>query len=259
MNTQYLNLLEKCIGNELHGMAPRPISKHGRRHVWYGGIVNYVSGLFEKYGLQLCLKHVDGEGWPELGDTMLTQSGLRDIRNLLIRCDKEGIEGDFVECGVWRGGACVYAKAVINELKSQRGVLGFDSFEGLPRPSDGDCRNDKHHTYSALAVSLEEVKRRAQKYDVGKIFWLKGFFHDTLSLIEKDHKIAILRCDGDMYSSTKAIFEFAYPKVVEGGFVIVDDWKLQCCRDAIRDSLGFMPDVVFSEDNQSVMFRKYKN
>ena len=85
---------------------------------------------------------------------MLSVAALQDIRESLEIVHDEKVEGDFVECGVWRGGACVFAKAVINELRDCRRVFGCDSFAGLPIPKEGDDAKDAHHTFSILAVSL---------------------------------------------------------------------------------------------------------
>lgn len=127
---EYLRLLELAIGDGLHGRACRPLSRHGRRHVWWAPILNKACKLANKVGLELCLPREGG--WPDLGDTMLPVTGLRNIRDVLTVCHNERIWGDFVECGCWRGGACVYARAVIDAIGDNRKVIGCDSFEGLP-------------------------------------------------------------------------------------------------------------------------------
>lgn len=188
---------------------------------------------------------------------MLDVKALHNIREVLEICHTEGVAGDFVECGVWRGGGCVFAKAVINELGDKRRVFGCDSFDGLPRPTVGDPKNDRHHTFSLLAVSLDEVKMRAAKYDVGQIEWRQGFFNESLPLVRKEiDRIAVLRCDGDMYSSTRDILDNLYSKVDKGGFIIIDDWALPGCKRAVVDFLGFTPTVERITDYGCVKFRK---
>lgn len=254
-NNRYLDLLELAIGDGLHGRACRPLRKHGRRHTFWGTLLKAICWSIERTGIVPCLP--PDSGWPEIGDTMLSVEALHNIREVLEICHAEGIAGDFVECGVWRGGGCVFAKAVVNELGDDRRVFGCDSFDGLPRPTVGDSKNDSHHTFSPLAVSLNEVKLRAAKYNVGQIEWREGFFNKSLPLVRMEiERIAVLRCDGDMYSSTRDILDNLYSKVEKGGFVIIDDWLLPDCKRAVIDFLGFSPKIERITDYGSVMFRK---
>lgn len=48
-------------------------------------------------------------------------------------------------------------------------------------------------------------------------------------------KVSILRLDGDLYDSYKVALRHLYPKVVQGGFVIIDDWCFEGCRSAVKE------------------------
>lgn len=150
------------------------------------------------------------------------------------------IPGDFMECGVWRGGGCIfmagYARA---HGMTGRRVLVADSFEGLPKPSheqDAGLELDKEK-FPELAVSQEAVAENFAAYDLlgQEVVFLKGWFRDTLHKAPTD-QIALLRLDGDLYESTMDALTALYDKVAEGGVVIIDDYgALAVCEQAVRD------------------------
>ena len=97
--------------------------------------------------------------------------------------------------------------------------------------------NDKHWTLShTIAVSLDEVKANFSRYGMldQPVHFLKGWFKDTLPTAPIE-RLAILRLDGDMYSSTFDALKHLYPKLSRGGFVIVDDYHIDACRKAVTD------------------------
>jgi len=183
-----------------------------------------------------------GRDWPREAETMI---GLRRLDNLeacieAIRLD--GIPGDLVETGVWRGGASIFmcAALMIYEMRD-RTVWCCDSFEGLPSPDNDRYPQDNGvtwHTFSELAVSLETVKSNFEKYGLlsERVKFLKGWFKDTLPTAPI-HQIALLRLDGDMYASTMDSLNNLYEKVSPGGFIVIDDYGIpeDTCRRAITD------------------------
>ena len=86
--------------------------------------------------------------------------------------------------------------------------------------------------------------------------FLKGFFEDTLPALRTDG-IAILRMDGDMYSSTTDILVNLFEQVTPGGVVIVDDWTVEA-RAAVEDFLADanVKAVFHDIDASSVFFYK---
>ena len=87
-----------------------------------------------------------------------------------------------------------------------------------------------------LAVSQEEVEANFEKYGLldDRVVFVKGYFEDTLPNI-KCQKISLLRLDGDQYGSTIVALESLYPKLSNGGFVIIDDYIVDACRSAVHD------------------------
>jgi O-methyltransferase len=182
-----------------------------------------------------------GKYWPVRAHTMI---GLKRLDNLQYCAETvigEGIAGDFIETGVWRGGACIFMRAILKAYgQNGRTVWVADSFQGLP-PPDADNYpadiDDQHHIYSQwLAVSKEQVERNFRRYGLldGQVRFLKGWFKDTLPSAPIE-RLAILRLDSDMYESTIQALDALYPKLSVGGFVMVDDYFLKPCAQAIHD------------------------
>lgn len=114
-----------------------------------------------------------------------------------------------------------------------------DSFEGLPKPTlQQDIKVDlSKERFPQLAVSVDQVRRNFQKYDLldDKVRFLQGWFKDTLHSAPID-RLAVLRLDGDLYESTMDCLNALYDKVSPGGYVIIDDYGcLKCCADAVTD------------------------
>jgi O-methyltransferase len=160
---------------------------------------------------------------------MLTEELLDNIEFCITDVVKNKVEGDFIECGVWRGGACIYAYHIFKKLGENRKVYVADSFEGLPRPNidlyPADS-GDIHWTYPELAVSMEQVKQNFEIFGPidNNVVFVKGLFKDSLQSCSIE-KISVLRLDGDMYESTIDSLKFLYHKLQIGGYCIVDDYK----------------------------------
>jgi hypothetical protein len=194
-------------------------------------------------------------------------------------------EGDIVECGVWRGGASMMMVSALQLRNLSRSVWMYDTFEGLPEPSNpkddpiskqywkklqtgSSISSDKFDVEKyakGVAVdnrvrwnyaSLEDVASNMNStgYPSSKIKFIQGKVEDTLSNIENvPGKIAILRLDTDWYESTKKEFEVLYPKVVPGGLIQIDDY---CTWKGSQTAT----DEWYQEHKEEVMgFEKSKN
>ena len=179
--------------------------------------------------------------WPKRAYTMIGRKRLMNFEEAIRTVIKEKIPGDILEAGVWRGGACILARGLLKELGVQdRTVFVADSFQGLPRPDrkyPAD-KGDKHHTFKALAVSQESVSDAFSRFDLldSQVCFIKGFFEHSLPKNQKIKQLAVLRADGDMYSSTIQILDNLYFKVSPVGFIIIDDYgAIANCRKAVED------------------------
>lgn len=169
--------------------------------------------------------------------SMTSVERITELYNSLEYIRTNNIDGDIVECGVWKGGNII---GIIEYLKYHnivdKNVWLYDTFEGMTTPEeiDVDLNNNKASTIlsSVLCYSpLNEVKQNLSKseFDSNKLKFIVGDVSETL-LIEsnKPNKISLLRLDTDWYKSTKDELIHLYPKLVNDGVLIVDDyghWK----------------------------------
>jgi O-methyltransferase len=181
----------------------------------------------------------DGSVWPARAYTMIGRLRLRNVRDCVETALRDGVVGDVVEAGVWRGGACIFMRGLLEARgDTARRVFVADSFAGLPPPDPIAYpvdAGDGHHTVAFLAVGLGEVRANFARCGLldDRVVFVEGFFSESLpGPIER---IAVLRMDGDMYSSTMQTLESLYDRVSDGGFVIVDDYALRGCRAAVDD------------------------
>lgn len=184
---------------------------------------------------------LEGLTWPLYAETMIGIKRLNNLHYCISDVLKNNIEGDFIETGVWKGGATIFMRAALKAYNiHNRNVWVADSFEGLPKPNEKlyplDFGSSFHH-YTALKISIEDVKSNFRKYDLldDKVKFLKGWFKDTLPTAPID-KISVLRLDGDMYESTIDAITNLYPKLSVNGYIIIDDYHIvEGCKQAISD------------------------
>jgi hypothetical protein len=144
--------------------------------------------------------------------------------------------GDFVECGVWRGGSMMMTALTAIALgNSTRRLFLFDTFEGHPKP---DREKDGAHNFNEwqsrrildrsshwARESLEDVRRNVEStgYPVDKIIFVKGMVQDTLAA-NAPESISLLRLDTDWYDSTAYELKYLYPRLSDRGVLILDDY-----------------------------------
>jgi O-methyltransferase len=205
-----------------------------------------------------------GWDWPGEAETMIGLIRLNCIEACVTTAIREGVPGDLLEAGVWRGGAAIFMRALLFALGDDaRKVWVADSFEGLPPPDTANFAQDATMDlsgYKELAVSLEEVQANFDRYGMldDRVRFLKGWFKDTLAVAPIEH-LAVLRLDGDYYESTIQGLEALYDKVSPGGFVIIDDYfAFEPCRKAVQDFrvANSIDDEIVPVDQASAYWRK---
>ena len=188
-------------------------------------------------------RRLDGKDWPCFAHSMAGYQRLTNLAKCVRQVMKDDVPGDFIETGVWRGGACILMRGISRAGgQGHRKVFVADSFEGLPPP---DVENypqdagDKHYLLKhVLGISQEIVEANFQAYDLldENVVFMKGWFKDTLPTLKDDDQFSIVRLDGDMYESTIQAIEILYPKLSAGGYLIVDDYgAVRACKVAIDE------------------------
>jgi O-methyltransferase len=158
--------------------------------------------------------------------TMTSSEKLFGLISAVRHVVKHDIPGDIVECGVWRGGSMQAVARTLAETGTvDRHLYLFDTFEGMPAPTEVDRRYD-------VQAGMAEVG-----YPADRIHYVKGRVEDTVPR-EAPERIAILRLDTDWYESTRHELEHLYPRLTSGGILIVDDYGWwQGSRTAVDEFL----------------------
>ncbi len=177
---------------------------------------------------------------------------------------KNGIDGAFVECGVWKGGSSMaMALALIRLGSERRDLYLYDTFSGMSAPGDVDISfrgEEAHQTFSETEISddvsgwclspLEEVKQNlfSTGYDKERVHFVEGKVEETIpKCIPK--KIALLRLDTDWYESTKHELIQLFPLLKTNGVLIIDDYgHWEGARKAV--------DEYVSDNNIQILFNR---
>jgi hypothetical protein len=184
------------------------------------------------------------EVWPADAFTMIGVKRLNNVQACVEDVLGNEIPGDLIETGVWRGGAAIFMRALL-ELHGvrDRTVYAADSFEGIPAPDVERFPSDDSDVLHRLAavdfirVPLEEVQANFRKFDLldDQVRFVKGWFRDTLPGLA-DHTWSVIRMDGDLYESTIQALENLYPGLSVGGYVLIDDYAgIPACKEAVHD------------------------
>ena len=241
----YLDLMKKCLTRLVfeEKYAPiRPPKLPLRRALW-----SLIPRLLATGGFELVRKakfdaarRAIGRDLPAEAETMIGIERLDNLQHCVTDVIRQGVPGDLIETGVWRGGSTIFMRAMLKAYdETDRIVWVADSFQGLPRPDAEQYPADAGNglwEVASLAIPLEEVKGNFDRYGLldDQVQFLPGWFRDTIPAAPIE-QLAILRLDGDLYESTIDVLDHLYPKLAPGGYAIIDDYRLLSCRKAVDD------------------------
>lgn len=207
-----------------------------------------------------------GEDWPALGETMVGMKRLNSVQGCVEQVLAEGIPGDLIETGVWRGGTTIFMRALLSAHGvTDRYVYVADSFAGLPPPDAGKYPQDKDmilHQIPYLVVPMEQVAESFRRYGLldDHVIFVKGFFRDTLPEL-RDRRWSVVRLDGDMYESTMDGLVNLYPNLSVGGYLLLDDYyhvpESAQATDDYRKQHG-ITEPIERVDGYSALWRKMR-
>jgi len=163
------------------------------------------------------------------------------------------IPGDVVECGVWRGGSMqAVARTLLAAGDTTRDLHLFDTYEGMPPPTDRDVRRSDERTADELlaaespddskvwaVATLDDVQDGFSRvpYPSERVHFVQGKVEDTVPQFAPAH-IALLRLDTDWYESTRHELEHLYPRLSPGGVLLLDDYGYwEGAREAVDEFL----------------------
>ena len=218
-----------------------------------------------------------------IGNTMLYEIRLVNILLVSEYLLSSKIEGDFVECGVWKGGSVALMAHFLKIKNEIRDIHLFDCFDDICQP-DSEVDGEKaireaggmdfakgelkplkgiydNHGGAGNEIKVQSLIVNEIGYPSEHVIIHKGWFQDTLpEARDKIQKIALLRLDGDWYASTMVCLESLYEKVAIGGIVIIDDYECyEGCKRAVDEFLlkiNFKPFLI-KVDDECVYWIKY--
>ena len=244
----YLELIKNVLTYSVWPEPPVPISLfNDSRSPVIRWIVSLISRVLHFWNFILVknMKYTEkerseGKIWPLYAHTMVGIKRLDNLQYCIETVLDKDIEGDFIEAGVWRGGTCIFMKAILRAYNiNNRKIFVADSFQGLPKPDRSKYpldENDRFHIHKYLSVKREDVVNNFSLYNLldDQVIILDGWFNETLPNAPIK-ELAILRIDADMYGSTMEVLQHLYPKLTKGGFCIIDDYALPGCQKAVND------------------------
>ena len=181
-----------------------------------------------------------GMDWPLHGLTMVGLARLDDLQQCVETVVRDGVPGDLIEAGSWRGGASILIRATLDSLGADERTLWVaDSFQGFPpveSPGESyDLRVDLAGV-DYLSAPLEEVQASFARFGLEqRVRFVPGFFEHTLPPL-RERRWALVRLDGDTYEATQLSLETLYPGLVAGGYLIVDDYlQIDPCHRAVDE------------------------
>jgi len=251
--TAYLETLKSYIAGVIYGSVERSVSTQANTYT-----TPFNSAL-----------RLVGEDWPLFGVSMVGIRRLENVQKLLFSVISQGVEGDFVETGVWRGGTCIFARGILRaKHQLHRKVYVCDSFAGLPPGNPMFGRGDMNwEKFGYLPTPPDHVAFHFSMFnllDHGVVF-VQGYFNDSMPVFRHHLQItrspiSILRMDGDMYQSTIDVLYRLYDLVSVGGYVIIDDWLLparKACDDFFKHH-NHHPTII-PIDRASVYWMKHES
>jgi hypothetical protein len=175
--------------------------------------------------------------------TMLSYPRLAMLYNLASNLEANETNGSFVECGVWNGGSGGIIAEMAKHNKN-RHIWFFDSWGGLPEPSEKDISYNLESGEKGMALGFEQKVRELifgkLNLDSKRIHLVRGWFVDTLPVHKENlGTVALLHLDCDWYESVKLCLEQFYDSVVRGGYIVIDDYGYWGgCREAVNEFIG---------------------
>lgn len=167
----------------------------------------------------------------ESSDNPYKQFRFYSLQNIFRNIINNQIDGDIVECGVWKGHSAYILASMLENNKSNKYFHIFDSFEGgLSEKSEED--DNKLRKLSEAEIKKESIIFSSSKIQVVQtlknfefIRYYEGWIPDKFHEIE-DRKFCFIHIDVDLYKPTKDSLNFFYDKLEKGGAIVIDDYGL---------------------------------
>ena len=213
---KYLDLIKRSVSNFIYLGKNEPFGEFR----WHDGRYQNYEWSIPRY----CQPH-----------SLLSAGKLDLLEKLIVQVERDKVPGDLIEAGIWRGGAVIFMRAVLDAYAiPDRVIYAADSFEGIPynQQIKGDFVDIWKDRWIA---NFDEVVGNIARYNLldDRIKFIRGYFNVSLPEAKLD-RLALVRLDANSYHSTMDALIHLYPKLSSGGAIIIDDWHLPGCRLAVK-------------------------
>lgn len=172
--------------------------------------------------------------------TLIEAPFFRELPGILEQVKVDGIAGDFVQAGVWKGGSALYMHALNHALGMHRRLWLADTFYGF---DPATVKHEKDLKALAAFSDFQGEPLSAQK--VKDLFEVHGLLDESVHFLEGDVKdtlpgagiseVSLLHIDVDFFEPTYNTLAELYDKVQPGGYIVIDDYGVPHfnCSDAV--------------------------
>ena len=184
------------------------LEKLGFTEIHYFHSLLFAEQIYEKYNsefLEILNKIGDNRG-ADNEENYSLYSSIKATKHLV---------GNIAEVGVYKGGTA----KLICEVKGDKNLYLFDTFEGLPETNANDHFVQKGWLHN---TSIDSVKKYLEDYE--NVHFLKGVFPETSSPVSEE-KFSFIHLDTNLYKSTLDALEFFWPRMASGGRIISHDYN----------------------------------
>jgi O-methyltransferase len=197
--------------------------------------------------------------------TMTTVERMYSLYKAVEYIIRNNIKGNFVECGVWRGGSSMLIAATLKKFNvTDRKIYLYDTFEGMSMPTEKDVnltgrtaadlmrsseKSDSSTVWCYADMNDVDVNMKKTGYPFENIHLVKGKVEDTIPATLPESQLALLRLDTDWYESTTHEMNHLYPLLTKNGVLILDDYgHWQGAKQAV--------DEYFTQKNISLLLNR---
>jgi len=193
--------------------------------------------------------------------TFLPPARLKALEQHVAYIERQRIPGVVVECGVAAGGSAAVLGMALDRWASKRALYLFDTFEGLPAPSENDPDYDRAVQWTGQCRgTLEDVQAlfKRLRMTTDRLKFVQGLFQNTVPQTETGG-IALAHLDGDWYESTLTCLKAVWPRLTVGGVLQLDDYGTwQGCRTATDEFFaGLQSSISMARiDDSAIVLRR---
>jgi len=195
--------------------------------------------------MQLYYKGLD-RAEVEWTDNFSKQLRFFSLQQIIMHVLKQDLNADFAECGCWKGHSSFIISTLLSKHNFKNEFHIFDSFQGGLSDKTTKDLNDRveqsikeiHQEKEMFSSFEQDVEKVLKNFNFVKLY--KGWIPDRFEAI-RDRKFSFVHIDVDLYEPTRDSLEFFFPRLIESGGIVIDDYgmtQFPGCKKAVDEFLN---------------------